>query len=189
MTDTRNSSRDIAVLIAGIAAGVLGSRLLPPLVAAAAGSARARKSGDPFDMLVADHRALESLLADMAETDASSTARRASLFMMLKRKLGKHALAEEDVVYPILHNDAEDFSESRDLYDEHADMKILLFTIEERLKAGADWSEEVRNLRALIESHIVEEEQIVFPKLRERMDQSRKNSVSGQISREEALIL
>jgi iron-sulfur cluster repair protein YtfE (RIC family) len=97
-------------------------------------------------------------------------------------------LAEEDVVYPILHNEA-DLAESKDLYDEHADMKILLFKIEEKLMAGADWSEEVRNLRALIESHIVEEEQIVFPRLRERMDQARKNTVSGQISREEALIL
>ena len=55
--------------------------------------------------------------------------------------------------------------------------------------SGPDWSEPVRTLRDLIQSHIEEEEQIVFPRLRERMNQDRKATVSGQISREEALIL
>jgi hemerythrin superfamily protein len=189
MNETRNSGRDIAVLIAGVAAGVLGSRLLPPLIAAAAGSARASKSGDPFDVLVADHQQILSLLDGMTTHHGGSAVRRASLFMMLKRKLGKHALAEEDVVYPILHRDANELSESKDLYDEHADMKILLFELEERLMSGADWSEPVRTLRDLIQSHIEEEEQIVFPRLREMMNQDRRAKVSGQISREEALIL
>ena len=65
MNETRNSGRDIAVLFAGVAAGVLGSRLLPPLIASATGSARASKSGDPFDILVADHRQILSLLDGM----------------------------------------------------------------------------------------------------------------------------
>jgi hemerythrin superfamily protein len=189
MNRSRNSSRDLAVLFAGVAAGVLGSRLLPPLIASAAGSARAGKSGDPFDTLVADHRQILSLLDGMVTHHDGSAVRRASLFMMLKRKLGKHALAEEDVVYPILHRDAGELSESKDLYDEHADMKILLFELEERLKSGSDWSEPVRTLRDLIQSHIEEEEQVVFPRLRAQMDQEQKSTVSGQISREEALIL
>ena len=189
MHENRNSGRDVAVLLAGLAAGVLGSRLLPPLIAMATGSARARKSGDPFDMLSADHRQIMSLLDSMVTHADGSSARRASLFLMLKRKLGKHALAEEDVVYPILHAEGAGSSESKDLYDEHADMKILLFELEQRLMSGSDWSEPVQRLRELIRSHIEEEEQVVFPRLREKMDQSRRTMVSGQISREEALIL
>jgi hemerythrin superfamily protein len=189
MNETRNSGRDLAVLFAGVAAGVLGSRLLPPLIAAATGSARASKSGDPFDVLVADHRRILSLLDGMATHHDGAGVRRASLFLMLKRTLGKHALAEEDVVYPILHRDANDISESKDLYDEHADMKILLFELEERLMSGSDWSDPVHTLRDLIQSHIEEEEQVVFPRLRNMLDQERKAKISGQISREEALIL
>jgi hemerythrin superfamily protein len=68
-------------------------------------------------------------------------------------------------------------------------MKILLFELEERLMSGADWSEPVRRLRELIASHIEEEEQVVFPRLRAQMGEDRKSTVSGQISREEALIL
>ena len=189
MNHDRNKGRDVAVLLAGVAAGVLGSRLLPPLIAAASGSIRAGKSGDPFDTLIADHRQILSLLDGMVAQHDGSSIRRASLFLMLKRKLGKHALAEEDVVYPILHSEAVDSSESKDLYDEHADMKILLFELEERLKSGSDWSEPVGTLRDLIRSHVDEEEQVVFPRLRARLDEERKSTVSGQISREEALIL
>jgi hemerythrin-like domain-containing protein len=68
-------------------------------------------------------------------------------------------------------------------------MKILLFELEQKVKSGADWSEPVRTLRDLIQSHVDEEEQVVFPRLRERMNQDRKRAISGQISREEALIL
>ena len=189
MKQTRSTGRDIAVLFAGVAAGVLGSRLLPPLIASATGSAKAARSGDPFDTLVADHRQILSLLDGMVANHDASAVRRGSLFLMLKRKLGKHALAEEDVVYPILHRESGELSESKDLYDEHADMKILLFELEERLKSGADWSEPVGTLRDLIRSHIDEEEQVVFPRLRARMDEDRRSTVSGQISREEALIL
>ena len=177
------------MMVAGIAAGVLGSRLLPPLLAVATGAARARRTDDPFDLLIADHRKIESLLDSMVADPAGSTAKRASTFLMLKRKLGKHALAEEDVVYPILHGEPGSSAQSKELYDEHADIKIHLFEIEEILMRGGDWSEPVNRLRSIVMSHIHEEEHDVFPRLRQQFDETRKSKVSGQISREEALIL
>jgi hemerythrin superfamily protein len=189
MTRTRNKGQVFAIMTAGIAAGVLGSRLLPPLMALATGAARARRTDDPFDLLIADHRKIESLLDRMVAEPSGATAKRASLFLMLKRKLGKHALAEEDVVYPILHADGVSSAQSKELYDEHADMKILLFEIEEILMRGGDWTEPVTCLRALVMSHIHEEELDVFPRLRQQLDTTGKSKVSGQISREEALIL
>jgi hemerythrin superfamily protein len=176
-------------MVAGIAAGVLGSRLLPPLFAVATGAARARRTDDPFDLLIADHRKIESLLDSMAAEPSGATAKRTALFLMLKRKLGKHAMAEEDVVYPILHGEAGSSTQSKELYDEHADIKILLFQIEEILMRGGDWSEPVNSLRSIVMSHIQEEESDVFPRLRQKFDETRKGKVSGQISREEALIL
>ncbi len=132
---------------------------------------------------------LLSTLDQMLAEPADSTVKRAALFLAFKRKLGKHALAEEDVVYPLLHNQGQDTEGSKELYDEHADMKILLFEMEELLKTRADWSTQVRSLRDLIQEHINEEEQVVFPKLRQIFDGNHAAKVSGQISREEALIL
>jgi hemerythrin-like domain-containing protein len=74
------------------------------------------------------------------------------------------------------------------LYDEHADMKIRLFQLEELVKSGGDWSEQVRSLRELIQRHADEEEQNVFPRLRAAMPENRRPKVSGQIHREEAMI-
>jgi len=115
--------------------------------------------------------------------------RRASLFTIFKRTLAKHAMAEEDVVYPMLHRQGQDPEGSNELYHEHANMKILLFELEERLMANEDWSQSVRALRDLIQSHIEEEEGAVFPKLRTMLDQSEASKMSGQICREEALVL
>lgn len=189
MSENRNIGRDLAVLLGGVAAGIVGSRLLPPLLAAASGSGRARRGHDPFELLIEDHRLILSTLDQMLAEPAESTVKRASLYLALKRKLAKHALAEEDVVYPLLHNQGQDAEASKELYDEHADMKILLFELEELLKSGGDWSTQVHSLRDLIQEHVNDEEQVVFPKLRQIFDANHASKVSGQISREEALIL
>jgi hemerythrin-like domain-containing protein len=174
---------------AGIAAGIIGSRLFPPLVAAASGSGRARAGRDPFELLIADHRQILSVLDDMVSAPADSTMRRSRLFLTLKRKLAKHAMAEEDVVYPLLHSEPGREQESKQLYDDHAEMKILLFQMEELLKTGKDWSAEASSLRDTVRRHVEEEESDVFPQLRHSLTENRLPKVSGQIRREEALVL
>jgi len=125
----------------------------------------------------------------MSTTPVDASARRGSLFLLLKRKLARHAMAEEDVVYPIVHGRANDVENSKDLYDDHAHIKILLYDIEQRLMSGVDWSDPVRTLRDLTAEHIREEEQEIFPRLRQLMDENEGAKISGQISREEALVL
>lgn len=177
------------MLLAGAAAGVLGSRLLPPLFAAGKASGRVRVGGDPFALLIGDHREITSTLDEMMAASKESPARRARLFLALKRKLAKHAMAEEDVVYPIVRNDSASGDERKHLYDEHADMKILLYELEGLLKSGEDWTPVVAPLRDLIRQHIDEEERTIFPELRRELSDSARPKIAGQISREEALVL
>ena len=187
MAANQSSGRDFAMLAAGIAAGIVGSRLLPPIVAVISGRARIGK--DPFEHLTQEHREILSILDQMVEAPADSTMQRSRLFLMLKRKLAKHDMAEEDVVYPLLNAEPQQSGESKHLYDEHADMKILLFQLEELLQTGGDWRHEVSALRDLIRRHAQDEEQNVFPQLRIALAQNRLPKVSGQIRREESLIL
>jgi hemerythrin superfamily protein len=184
--DTGNA---IAMALGGVAAGIVASRLAVPLVAAVVGAGRSRLRRDPFALLIDDHRKLRSLLAEMVETPAESSIKRGKLFLMLKRRLAKHAMAEEDVVYPIVHNGAANRDERKHLYDEHADMKVLLHNIEERLMAGEDWSRDVILLRDLIRQHADEEEKTIFPELRKQLNRTAASKVSGQISREEAMVV
>jgi len=179
----------IGMLAGGVAAGVLGSRLLPPLVAALTGSVKARAGADPFQLLMDDHREILALLDEMLALPEPPRARRPRLYLMLKRKLAKHALAEEDIVYPIIRSNLVNGDERGHLYHEHADMKILLYQLEDMLKSGEDWTETVGSLRSLIRSHIEEEENTIFPELRRELHPTEWPKISGQISREEAMLL
>ena len=168
---------------------MVASRVLPPFIATLKGRGRVRTGADPFDQLIEDHRQILSLLDNMLEAPDSARARKARLYMMLKRKLAKHALAEEDVVYPLVRNDSANGDERRHLYDEHADMKILLHQTGEMLRTGEAWNETVSMLRSLIREHAETEEKTIFPELRRELKEIRWAKISGQISREEALIL
>jgi hemerythrin superfamily protein len=189
MKNQNSRTRNVAMVLGGVAAGMVGSRLLPPVFAAMTASNRARAGGDPFALLIEDHRQIRSILDEMVAAPTASTVRRGRLFLMLKRKLAKHAMAEEDVVYPIVRSDSANGGERKHLYDEHADMKILLHTVESQLKAGEDWTTSVLPLRDLIRRHAEEEESTIFPELRRELGREMLPKVSGQISREEALIV
>jgi len=186
---TSHSGRDMAMLMGGLVAGVIGSRLLPPLLANISGSRRVRSGGEPFAMLMEDHRQILSILDRMADAPTGSKFQRGRLFLMLKRKLAKHAMAEEDVVYPIVHNDSANGNERKHLYDEHAEMKVLLYEIEKQLQSGKDWSGSVLPLRDLIARHVQEEETVIFPELRRELRGEDSPKLSGQIAREEALVI
>jgi len=180
---------DIAAMAGGLAVGILGSRLMAPMFAAANGALRAKLGEDAFELLIQDHRQIISTLDEMERTPGDSMARRARLFLTLKRTLAKHALAEEDVVYPLLHQDVHDVKESKRLYNDHADMKIGLFELERSLKSKADWTAQVRSLRDSLHKHIREEEDVEFPKIRRMLSEHRSRRLSGMIHREEALVL
>jgi hemerythrin superfamily protein len=188
MEHDRNIQRDLAVMVGGIAVGLVASRFVP-ILASASGSIRSRAGQDPFDRLIQDHRIILSTLDDMERHGNGSFARRGALFLRLKRTLAKHAMAEEDVVYPLLHDDIHREEAIKHLYQEHADMKIHLFELERLLKANEDWTDRVRRLRDIIGGHAREEEEVEFPRLREALDKQRTRSLSGQIRREESMVL
>ena len=189
MRKHNGNARNIAMLLGGVAAGVVGGRFLPPMLASLAGSRRVRAGADPFALLISDHREILSLLDEMLVAPAHSNAKRARLFIALKRKLARHALAEEDVVYPIVRNDSAGGNQRIHLYDEHADMKIFLHEIEDQIQSGEDWTRSVSQLRELVRRHTEDEEKNVFPELRRQLADSVQPKVSGRIAREEALIV
>src|SRR5262249_10365289 len=130
------SGQRMAMLLGGVAGGIIGGRLLPPLFSAMTAAGRTRARAGPFSLLLEDHRKILSILDEMAASPSDSKLRRGRLFLALKRKLAKHAMAEEDVVYPLVRNDGANPDQRKHLYDEHAEMKILLYEIESALMEG-----------------------------------------------------
>src|SRR3954464_3336232 len=174
-------------LISGILVGILAARILPPFLAMACGSARARAGHDPFESLIADHRRFRELLERMNE--AAGTVQSAPLLLRLKRGLAAHAMAEEDVVYPMLQDEAGAKPDPTHLYAEHAAVKVLLFRLEKKVLASDDWTEEVGALSALLTEHARHEEEVDFPRLRELLGEDGRVTLARKISREKALVL
>jgi hemerythrin superfamily protein len=186
---TRVWKNDAMKLAGMFAVGMIGGRLLAPLIASANGAVRTKMGADPFERLIQDHRQILSVLHDMENTETDSRAKRAAMLLRVKRMLGKHAMAEEDVVYPLLHDRAHAETETRQLYDEHADIKIHLYELEQMVRNNEDWRHRVMSLRRLIETHARQEEEQEFPKLRQALQERERVMVAGQIRREEALVV
>jgi iron-sulfur cluster repair protein YtfE (RIC family) len=185
----RNDNRSFrtTTLIGGILVGILSARVLPPFLARACGTARARAGRDPFESLIADHRRFRDLLAKMDE--ATGTIQRPQLLLRLKRGLAAHAMAEEDVVYPMLQDEAGAKPDPTHLYAEHAALKVLLFRLEKKVLDGGDWTEEVGAMTALLTEHARHEEEVDFPRLRELLGKEGGVTLARKISREKALVL
>lgn len=185
------SSQSGAAFVGGVLTGMIASRLLPPLLARASGTAWAAMGRDPFDELIADHRKLVALLTEMEQSQGRgrSNFHRTQLLLRFKRRLAAHALAEEDVAYPLLHDAAKAADDAKHLYAEHADMKIHLHALEQMPKDDPAWTARARALRQLIEEHARQEEEVEFPKLRQALGHQERTRLSGDLSCEKALIL
>ncbi len=181
--------RESAIFGLGALAALALGRVAGPLAGKAAGSARAAAGGgDAFDELTADHK---RVLAALAKAEVEQTAaKKLALFTLIKRDLSKHALAEEDVVYPLIVDKLLADDAAHHLYKEHGQIKVLLAEIEESLELGDDrlYRARVKLLRDTIERHAAEEETQWFPHLKARLDEQKRVLVAGKVDREKALI-
>jgi hemerythrin superfamily protein len=122
-------------------------------------------------------------------TDNSATMRRAAMLFQLKRMVTAHALAEEDIIYPMLRDDAHRKEQALKLYRDHAEVKVKLFELEHRPKDDPSWMTELKALHHMIESHAREEEQVEFPKLRAALDEAQCANLMGEVQREKSMLL
>lgn len=180
------STNPYGMALAGAVAGFLAARVLPPLLAQAGGR---MAPSDPFDRLAQDHRAILDLIDRMEWADGNSS--RGTLLLRLKRRLTTHALAEEDVIYPLLREEVGEAEAVKQLYAEHGDIKIHLYVLEAMLSGmeDGDWQARVRSLRELIAKHAEQEEEVEFPRLRRLLKDHELTVVAGKMQREKALVL
>lgn len=132
-------------------------------------------AGNWDEALKAEHKATLALFDLLEATTDGQATTRANLLMKIKSALSKHALQEENVVYPALR-EANEAHDADDLNGEHGYVKTYLYELENMSKDTPEFLARVRDFRTLLESHIRNEEDNVFPRLRAVMteDQNRK---------------
>ena len=124
--------------------------------------------GDWFDVLKAEHRAVEKIFDQIVATKEDEKLKRTKLLLALEHALGKHALQEEDVVYPHLRMAGIE-AEAKELASEHADIKTYLAELEALPKDDPHWIQRIKEFRKLIDHHVKEEETDIFPRFREQL--------------------
>lgn len=140
-------------------------------------------TGDWFDALKAEHQATRAIFDKIEATDDSQTMMRAHLLMKLKYALDKHAVEEENVIYPALR-EANLAHDADALNSEHGYVKTYLYELETIAKDSPEWLARVRDFRAMVEEHIRMEEEEVFPSFRETMSSEQNARLTAMMNKE-----
>jgi hemerythrin superfamily protein len=131
----------------------------------------AAQAGDWDEILHQEHEMVLALFDQMQATEDSQARLRTHLFGKLKAALAKHALEEENVIYPALResNNAHDADA---LNGEHGYVKTFLYELENMAADNPGWLAKIRTFRAMLEEHIRMEEEEVFPALKAALDEA-----------------
>lgn len=132
--------------------------------------------GDVLDMLETDHRVVERLLEALSESDPGPE--REQLVQQLDSSLQLHMQFEEAELYPQLSRiDAEAEEEAE---NEHTLARDGLTKLRE-LVAEPGFAAAVDMLKGGISHHVTDEEQEVFPTLRDNVDAEQLEHLSSRL--------
>jgi hemerythrin superfamily protein len=140
-------------------------------------------AGDWDEILAAEHDMALAIFDKMLGTDETQTFKRKMLLMKLTHALDKHAHQEEMVVYPALR-EANDTADADHLESEHGYIKTFIFELNEMGPDAPNWLEKVREFRQLVSTHAHMEEEEVFPRFKEDMDEEQNAHITSLVNRD-----
>lgn len=181
MTD-KSTTLDRTTLAIGATAG-LAAGLAANIVRKAVVQAPTVLAGDWADALAAEHKATLLIFDKLQETSDRQTTRRAMLLMQLKHALAKHAMQEENAVYPALR-DGGQTEEADALNHDHGYVKQYLYDLDMLPKGAPGWLTKVGDFRAMIEPHMQQEEDEIFPRLRSALTPDRNAALTRAMNKE-----
>ena len=135
------------------------------------------------DALRTEHEMTKAIFDKIEATDDSQTMVRTHLLSKLKYALSKHAIEEEMVIYPALRQHGEE-GHADELNADHGYVKTYLFELENMPRDDPKWLARVRDFRAMIEEHMREEENDVFPRLRARLSDEENTKLTSAMNKE-----
>lgn len=169
--------------IAGAASAGVAIGMLAMLSRKAAVQAPTFLAGDWDEALTAEHVATLKVFDLIEATDDSQTTRRSLHLAQLKHALAKHAIQEENTIYPALR-DAGEAEGADELTKEHGYVKQYLYDLENMPKDNTAFLEKVREFRADIEAHMREEEDVLFPSLKARLSDEANKQLTRAMNKE-----
>jgi hemerythrin superfamily protein len=140
-------------------------------------------AGDWDEILAAEHDMALAIFDKMLATDETQTFKRKMLLMKLTHALDKHSHQEEMVVYPALR-EANEAVDADHLEGEHGYIKTLIYELNEMGPEASNWLEKVREFRQLVSEHAHMEEEQVFPRFKQSMDEEQNERITTLVNRD-----
>lgn len=134
---------------------------------------------DALELLKQDHQAVKDLFDQI--DDAEDSKQRKKLFDQIDTQLNIHAHIEETVFYPEMQKIDELKDMVEEALEEHQEVKTLLEEIEGRDPEGDQFIASLEELMENVEHHVAEEEDEMFPKVRERCEQATLDRLGDQL--------
>jgi hemerythrin superfamily protein len=154
-------------LATGAALGLFAGLALPQARKAVV-QAPSLAAGDWVDGLTAEHRMVQKHFETLLATRHDETARREILMGKIASALTKHAVEEENVIYPAL-TEGGHADQARHLIEDHGLMKTHLYDLRRLSARDLEWIGRARQLWNALEKHMREEEQTIFPAFRDAL--------------------
>lgn len=137
------------------------------------------QKGDVVDFLLAQHRDVERLFEQIGQQSGDE---RKHNFNELVRLLAVHETAEEEVVYPVLRasgDDGDQLADARTAEEDEA--KKALSDLERIGPESPEFDSKFEAFAQMVLSHATNEEQQVFPRLRETQTPDRLESMARAV--------
>lgn len=138
---------------------------------------------DGIELLVRQHRDMEELFQSFEELSDRSSQRKQDLVREIITMLVRHAEIEEQIFYPAVQQAipavVDDVDEG---LEEHHAVELLLWELDH---LGPDAKRHDAKVTVLIEQvrhHVEEEEQELFPQVREAFDEEQRRRLGGEMA-------
>ena len=151
-------------------------------------------SQDAITLLREDHRTVVELFQQIegipsdAPSDSEQMKQRRALFEQVSEELSRHAMAEEELLYPLIRVKVPNGDQLADhALDEHQEVKETLARLEKMSLDNLDFEGEFRSLMTTIKDHVNEEESQLFPLLIEHVDRDALDALGTQLAAAKAM--
>jgi hemerythrin superfamily protein len=149
----------------------------------AAVATSAAMNGDWFEVLSSERRRIERLFKQIESTTDDQAIKRARLSDTLSAALTKHSLQKENVIYPALRGSDQGAS-STHLAAEQFEIKTYLYELDALPKDDPRWMRKLKALQHLVEEHMREEEETVFPPFHDALSAVENARLTKAMNRE-----
>lgn len=140
-----------------------------------------------IQLLTNDHREVDDLFEATARTDGTGSIK--DLTDKIVHELSVHAAVEEQFVYPFLRAKVDNGDDMADeSIDEHKQAKRLLSDLESQQPGSTEHRQTLSQLIAAVRHHVEEEENEMFPALRQAADDDTLERLGSVVEKAKGMV-